>query len=1702
MGEYSAPGIYTNCVEKWQWAQTLKSKTIFRWPKLASTMTAMAASLKFPVTTFPEASMGSGSQERVVSKHSADRNLHSPVPRRKRQSLPADAVPARSISILAARSSSSAAAGKRLSSASPRSSPSQRVVPLPDVNSSDKRRMGQGARKVGTPLSERRRNVGNLEAASLSTPELHHASDPQYWMEEVRSTPRAADYSCHFPSTAHYLGQFSVPTAEVMPASEEVQFPSFASAMDAVCGNQSPEPDRMRRQSNLTIRLNRRGSDESGKLLRPDAVSSMQRSPTHAEPLRKRKASFSSAASTSSTSIGDVAADKPKAIESQKTAPSSPHTPNRTQHGDPWPHQDSDSIEGLLRGKQSAPASDVTASSSREGDWGMSTCPSYGTASSETSYFTRSTSFAGSCMPPHRDVDETCGPLANLKKIRAARNFLVHALCRLPSDEIGKHGTCVANLAWYTRQADAARRGILVDESRETLEFWRCISSGVILCLLINQLCPSRVVAIDLRDLEWVKADNLSRFLRSARDNLNIPPSDLFHPLDLTDATADGLLRAVHTIVTVGDIAKAHGLVPHQPLLDGCRDSGQQLAEAERTIVAAAPPQMLSGSTAQQSTRRMSFDHSAQSLLGSTRPRVQSSITFADSIAARRADDDTRLPYRDRKLSESVISLTGVAEEEEASQTPTLRFEAADFAPKNRPLSPLSKEPLRPSSMVRTPSQKRIVQEISSRNGAPNTPLLRDSLEDYRLPSSALRQNPVRRHSARAAPLSLGDHEFSGAMSLDESAEMPILGRLPFPRSASSHVASTDSPTAKRAGRHISLSGPSPDYSIKLPTSPRLTTRPDATHGHLRSSTDFPVARPPLNSAKTDLSREARIRHRHNSELGRPIAGYEHPSAISPRNTREGSLASQIKHQLVFSDEGQSSVTFQLGNCIGRGQFGSVYRALNLNTGQMVAVKRIKLEGRSEDEVTQLMREVDLLKSLVHPSVVKYEGLVRGPDVASIILEYVENGSLLHTLKAFGNFPEKLVASYVIKILEGLNYLHEMKVVHCDLKAANILTTKNGNVKLSDFGVSLNLKAAEDLKKNDAVGTPNWMAPEVIELKGASTSADVWSLGCTIIELLTSKPPYSDMLAMSAMFRIVEDEMPPLPEDISEALQDFLTQCFQKDPLLRPSAAMLVDHEWLRTTWSDHKALRSQDSVPFLKRIRGSGKDSQRARKASLGRVAGSPSIALTPDESREANGKEQNLAASMERSGSTPTPTAVLRPALDALRATSEAEGSSKRNSGSSPTASPLNLVKSQLSASPTPMMSAVDLYMRRGSATSDSPDNMYSPGLASASETERGGSDLQTPPSYMDLSAPDVAMLDEQKAHAFVKSTFSKAVQCKICRELVRRHAVLCEECGLICHASCARRVAAPCNLRAQLLMLAGHSRHSVEAARTVSPSPSRESGPASPLQQAAPSSPGLFRMPFAKYKRNSSRLSDLNLPGAVFSGVEDRTSLDVSHPNSPSSPGMASKGEAAAKEVRRARRISLLPMHLRRGQSPPATPPPPSAAVAEQGQPMSRSLSSSNSNHDGSLGYGSSISSMQSSAGVSVSMSPVGSGERRASAQAQKSVDHAITPRRRRHLSTSAAFAQPQHNQEPFLLADHGAGAAQSSATSAMKQLGRGLPAWRRPSQGQGPRPVPGFSLDESAARPDAAGESSGKPGDERRSERRHLRRISAKQDCTIM
>ncbi|KAJ9072535.1 Protein kinase of the Mitotic Exit Network [Entomophthora muscae] len=341
------------------------------------------------------------------------------------------------------------------------------------------------------------------------------------------------------------------------------------------------------------------------------------------------------------------------------------------------------------------------------------------------------------------------------------------------------------------------------------------------------------------------------------------------------------------------------------------------------------------------------------------------------------------------------------------------------------------------------------------------------------------------------------------------------------------------------------------------------------------SSVESPVTTHSLDPKDRDAPCSRRIRHeavqlkkqhsRNYSEKPQSLPLESLPAA-RPRAGSAGPSDYPRDRLSLFFENSKLLAQYQLGDCIGKGQFGSVYKALNLQTGQIVAVKRVDLDGRSKEEIESLMGEVDLLKSLSHVRVVNYEGYVKTEVSLNIVLEYVENGSLLQLLRSYGPFSETLVASYTSQILEGLMYLHDKQVVHCDLKAANILSTKNGKIKLTDFGVSLNLKVKDSDLGEIVAGTPNWMAPEVITLQGASTASDIWSLGCTIVELLTEKPPYSDVNAMAALYRIVEDDCPPLPKNISPSLHDFLRSCFRKKPTKRPTAEELSYHDWIIET--------------------------------------------------------------------------------------------------------------------------------------------------------------------------------------------------------------------------------------------------------------------------------------------------------------------------------------------------------------------------------------------------------------------------------------------------------------------------------------------------------------------------------------------------------
>ncbi|KAG5641912.1 hypothetical protein DXG03_003979 [Asterophora parasitica] len=569
---------------------------------------------------------------------------------------------------------------------------------------------------------------------------------------------------------------------------------------------------------------------------------------------------------------------------------------------------------------------------------------------------------------------------------------------------------------------------------------------------------------------------------------------------------------------------------------------------------------------------------------------------IADELARKKSTDSGIRHHRDRKMSE--VDLSRVVEEGDESASSASKGRGRLLAAKG--VSKLEKAPALNLRKGKWPDDFIDACQAHSSTRAISPKLPSPDSENRPKGSTPISITPPRKLAIVGATRRNDTHEglspqfprrpsHRARQSVDAPILMPkesILGRESSPDGLTTgpdgrvifRRHSTKPGVPQRSAIYIARRSSSRDSDSGVPVPFPSTV--SGEHNGIPSPVNGPssldekprIPRGRFQSDVNDLSARRRARPNSHDELGaRPVrsrfesmvnlgAGSANASA-SDLLSRDSIDGSAVRKTLILREDGKPPTHF------------------------MVAVKRIRLEGLKEDEVTTLMREVDLVKSLSHPSIVKYEGMARDADTLSIVLEYAENGSLGQTLKAFGKLNERLVASYVVKILEGLHYLHRSDVVHCDLKAANILTTKNGNVKLSDFGVSLNLRAMEREIK-DVAGTPNWMAPEVIELKGASTKSDIWSLACTVIELLTGQPPYAEIAnSMSVMFRIVEDERPPLPDSCSPFLQDFLTQCFSKDPKQRPSAEMLCEHPWLKQNWGIHKELRPQDSIPFLRRV-------------------------------------------------------------------------------------------------------------------------------------------------------------------------------------------------------------------------------------------------------------------------------------------------------------------------------------------------------------------------------------------------------------------------------------------------------------------------------------------------------------------------------------
>uniref|UniRef100_A0A8C5LMG6 Serine/threonine-protein kinase TAO3 n=1 Tax=Leptobrachium leishanense TaxID=445787 RepID=A0A8C5LMG6_9ANUR len=265
----------------------------------------------------------------------------------------------------------------------------------------------------------------------------------------------------------------------------------------------------------------------------------------------------------------------------------------------------------------------------------------------------------------------------------------------------------------------------------------------------------------------------------------------------------------------------------------------------------------------------------------------------------------------------------------------------------------------------------------------------------------------------------------------------------------------------------------------------------------------------------------------------------------------------------LFCSEDPEKVFVDLHE-IGHGSFGAVYFATNTATNEVVAIKKMSYSGKQMNEKWQdIIKEVKFLKKLKHPNTIEYKGCFLKEHTAWLVMEYCL-GSASDLLEVHKKpLQEVEIAAITHGALQGLAYLHSHNMIHRDIKAGNILLTEPGQVKLADFG-----SASIAAPANSFVGTPYWMAPEVILAMDEGQydgKVDIWSLGITCIELAERKPPLFNMNAMSALYHIAQNESPTLQSsEWTDPFRGFVDYCLQKLPQERPTTADLLRHDFVR----------------------------------------------------------------------------------------------------------------------------------------------------------------------------------------------------------------------------------------------------------------------------------------------------------------------------------------------------------------------------------------------------------------------------------------------------------------------------------------------------------------------------------------------------------
>ncbi|BFU25188.1 serine/threonine protein kinase, putative [Entamoeba histolytica HM-1:IMSS-B] len=267
-----------------------------------------------------------------------------------------------------------------------------------------------------------------------------------------------------------------------------------------------------------------------------------------------------------------------------------------------------------------------------------------------------------------------------------------------------------------------------------------------------------------------------------------------------------------------------------------------------------------------------------------------------------------------------------------------------------------------------------------------------------------------------------------------------------------------------------------------------------------------------------------------------------------------------------LAEEGLPEDFYENFSKIGEGAAGEVFVAQNKQTGKDMALKKCIITSKNEKS---LINEIEIMKNCKHPNIVSFFGSYLEEGYVWVVMEFMDSGCLTEVLTEYENgfkMTEPQMAYVLREVMKGLLYLHQRHKIHRDIKSDNILISSDGSVKIGDFGYAAQLTSQRD-KRNSIVGTPYWMAPEVIRNKLYDAKADIWSIGIMIMEMTEGDPPYMELPPLRALFLITTKGIPPLKErdSWSPDLVKLVESCLMKDPNQRPTSEQILESPFIAT---------------------------------------------------------------------------------------------------------------------------------------------------------------------------------------------------------------------------------------------------------------------------------------------------------------------------------------------------------------------------------------------------------------------------------------------------------------------------------------------------------------------------------------------------------